>query len=183
MIYKTGELKKILGSFPRIKKALEEGKYFKVSHGLYSDKEPVVSELENIFAKYPNAVLTLESAFAYYEMSDYVPNKYVVATTQKAHKILNNKVKQIYITDSILNIGKTTIKTKYGVINVYDRERMVIELFRLKTKLPYSYFKEIVNSCRELVKEEKISISKLVKYCSMFSNGESIEKQIQEVIL
>ena len=116
-------------------------------------------------------------------MSDYVPDKYVVATTQKAHRINNDKVTQIYITNDLLNVGKEIIKTKYGYINIYDKERMLIELFRFKKKLPYSYFKEIVNSYRKLFIDEKIDIDLLGKYCSVFRNGESIKRQIQEIIL
>ena len=183
MIYTTTELVNILGSFAKIRTAIKRGQYFKVSYGLYSDKSPYLGELENLFARYPSAILTLQSAFAFYEMSDYVPNKYVVATTQNAHKIKNDKVKQIYISSELLNIGKVTVTTKYGVINIYDKERMLIELFRMKSKLSYPYFKEIINSYREMFKEDIINNNKLVKYCSMFKNGNSIRKQIEEVVL
>ena len=183
MIYTCSDLINILGNFAKIKSAVKRGDYFKIAHGLYSDKSPYTCELENLFARYPNAILTLQSAFAYYDLSDYVPNCYVLATAQGAHKIQDSKAKQIYITDEFLNIGKTSIKTKYGYINIYDKERLLIELFRLKSKMSYSYFKEIVNSYRTLVKEEKIDNNKLVKYCSLFKNGSNIRKQIQEVIL
>lgn len=183
MIYTCSELINKLGSFAKIKAAIKRGEYYKVSHGLYSDKTPFISELENLFARYPNAILTLQSAFAFYDLSDYIPDHYVVATSQGAHRIQNDKVEQIYITDELLNIGKTIVKTKYGVINVYDQERLLIELFRLQSKLDYPYFKEIVNSYRALYKEEKINNNKLIKYCSMFKNGKSIRKKIQEVII
>ena len=183
MIYTCSELVQKLGSFARIKSAIKKGEYFKISHGLYSDNAPFVGELENLFARYPNAILTLQSAFAFYDLSDYIPGRYVLATSQGAHKIQNNKVEQIYITDELLTIGKTIVKTKYGVINIYDYERLLIELFRLQSKLDYSYFKEIVNSYRALYKEEKINNNKLIEYCSMFKNGKSIRKKIQEVII
>lgn len=183
MTYTYEELFQTLGSYYKVKKEIEKGNYQKISHGLYTDKSLFSNELENIFLRYPKAILTLESAFAYYGMSDYVPEKYVIATSQKAHKIDNPKIEQIYITDEILNIGKGTIKTKDGFINIYDKERMLIELIRLKTKLSYPIFKEVINSYRELFKEEKIDNNKLVKYCSLFKNGENIRKQIQEVIL
>lgn len=183
MIYSSSDLVNKLGSFSKVKAAVKKGEYFKISHGFYSDNLPATSELENLFARYPNAILTLQSAFAFYDLSDYIPTHYVVATRQGAHKIENNKVKQIYVTDELLNIGKTIVKTKYGVINIYDKERLLIELFRLKSKLSYPYFKEIVNSYRNLFKEEKLNNSKLVKYCSLFKTGLSIRKQIQEVII
>ena len=183
MIYSTEELKKTLGSNYKIKSKIQNGELFKISHGIYSDESPYLSELENIFKRYPNAILTLQSAFSYYELSDYIPDKYVIATSQKAHKIDNPKVEQLYITKDILDIGKKTIKTEYGTINIYDKERLLIEVFRLKSKLPFSYYKEIVNSYRLLVAKEMIDLNLIIKYCSKLKNGQNIRKQIQEIIL
>lgn len=183
MIYKCSELKNKLGSFAKINSAVKRGEYFKISYGLYSDRNPYASEPENIIARYPNAIFTLQSAFSYYDMSDYVPDKYYLATFQGAHKIQNKKVKQIYITDKLLNIGKTTIKTDSGIINIYDKERLLIELFRLKNKLSFDYFKEVVNSYRKLFEEDQIDTYKLAVYCAQFNNGDNILRQIQEVAL
>ena len=146
MIYKTDELISKLGSKFKISQEVKKGRLFKISHGVYSDESPFLSELENIFIRYPNAILTLQSAFAFYDMSDFIPDKYVVATNQNAHKIDNVKVEQIYITNNLLAIGKTTVKTDYGFINIYDRERLLIELIRFKSKLSFAYYKEIINS-------------------------------------
>lgn len=182
MLYSYCELEKRLGNYSQVKKAVESGKYFKVAHGYYSDEDTNINELEVLFATYPNAILTLEGAFAFYDMSDYIPEKYVIATSQKAHKINNNKVKQLYISDELLNIGKEKVKTKYGFINIYDKERMLIELFRLKSKLSYDYFKEVINSYRKLVMEDQLDIPKLLGYLSLFSNGVSLTKQIRDVV-
>lgn len=182
MIYSYSELSKIIGDYRQIKKAINGGEYFKVARGYYSDQDTKLNELESIFATHPNAVLTLESAFSFYDLSDYVPEKYAIATSQKAHKIINNKIQQLYYSDSLLDIGKTKVKTQFGYINVYDKERMLIELFRLKHKLPFTYYKEVVNSYRELVKDNGLNINKLVKYCHMFSSGQSILSRIQEVV-
>lgn len=183
MLYTYSELKDKLGGYSQVKTALKRNEYHKISHGVYSDDNPYISELENIFMRYPNSILTMQSAFAYYELSDYIPDKYVIATAQKAHRINIDKVEQIYISKKLLDIGKIIIKSEYGYINIYDKERMLIELFRFKNKLPYSYYKEVVNSYRKLFIEEKIDNDKLGKYCSVFRNGESIKKQIQEIIL
>lgn len=183
MIYKTEELIKNHKNHHQIKKSLSNGKYYKVCHGLYSDVNPLLNELECIFANYPNAILTMESAFAFYDLTDYVPDKYHIATNQNAHKILNNKVSQLYMTNEILNIGKQVIQTQYGFINIYDKERMLIELFRLKKKLDYSIFREVVASYRKLAAESKLDNHKIINYCLLFKNGANIRKEIQEVIL
>ena len=183
MIYTNEQLRFKLGSYCKIKTAVKRGEYFKVSHGLYSDESPYLNEMESIFARYPEAILTLESAFEYYEMSDYIPDKYIVATSQKAHRIDNNKVEQIYISKHILDIGKTVVKTQYGSINVYNKERLLIELFRLKKKLSFDYYKAIVAYYRTIAKTDELDFYTVVKYCREFKNGDSLLRQIREVIL
>ena len=183
MIYTLKQLRKKYKYTYNINKAINDGEIIRIGHGLYSTDNPAIYELEIIFAKYPNSILCMQSAFAYYDVSDYIPTKYYIATSQNAHKIENEKVCQFYMTNDILNIGKQTIKTRFGYINIYDRERMLIELIRLKSKFDYSYYKEIVNSYRELAKDNQLDNNKIIKYCSCFKNGDNIRKTIQEVIL
>ena len=183
MIYSYNELFQKLGGYYQLKKALNTGAYKKVSHGMYTDDSPFLSELETIFVRYPNAILSLQSAFFFYDLSDFIPEKYVVVTPQKSHRINDNKVTQIYLTNEILNIGKIVVNTKYGTINIYDIERMLIELFRLKSKCSYPYFKEVVGNYRKLAIEGKIDVNKLMEYCSMFKNGNNLKKRIQDIIL
>ena len=183
MIYTAQELKVKFGNYQKINRAIRDGEYIKLSHGLYSDNDPNISELEALFMRYHNAVLTLQSAFAFYGLCDYVPDKYYVATAQNAHVINNTKVKQIFVSNDIFALGKQTIKTKYGTINIYDRERLLIELFRLKTKIDYPLYKEVVNSYRKLMANHDLDNHKIVKYCSLFKNGASLRKQIYEKIV
>ena len=183
MLKTTSELLYMYGSHYKISKAVSAGKLFKIGHGLYSDEAAELSELEAICAAYPNAVLTAESAFAYHGLSDYVPDRYSFATPLNAHRIRNEKVKQSYMTSDIVKIGVSEIKTKSGVIRIYDKERMLIELFRLKNKFPPDYFREVVNSYRGLAKEEGIDFRALASYCRRFKKGALIKARIEEFIL
>lgn len=183
MLYTTEELIKKLGSFSKVSTASKQKKYFKVGHGIYSDVEPALIELESIFVKYPNAVLTLKSAFSYYDMSDYIPETYQIATPHNAHVICNDKVEQIFMSSDLIAIGKKKVKTQFGFINIYDKERLLIELIRYRSKLSYSYFKEVINSYRELVKNDELNLAKLLDYCHKFKNGNTIQKHIQEIVM
>ena len=105
----------------------------------------------------------MESAYAYYGLTDYIPEKYSVATKQNAHRIPNEKVMQMFITGDIFDIGKQMVTTKYGTINIYDKERLLIELFRLKSKFEYSFFKEVINSYRKLASNCELDNYKIAK--------------------
>ena len=183
MLYTSKELTEKYNNFYAINQLLKDGKIFKVAHGIYSDVNPRLAELECLFAQYPNAILSMESAYAYYGLTDYISEKYSVATKQNAHRIPNEKVVQMFITGDIFDIGKQMVTTKYGTINIYDKERMLVELFRLKTRFEYSFFKEVVNSYRTLASKGELDSYKIAKYCSAFRNGKSIMSEIQKVVL
>ena len=183
MLYTSKELTEKYNNFYAINQLLKDGKIFKVAHGIYSDVDPRLAELECLFAQYPNAILSMQSAYAFYGLTDYIPEKYWVATKQNAHKISNDKVSQMFITGDIFDIGKQIVTTKYGIINIYDKERLLVELFRLKSKFEYSFFKEVINSYRKLASNGELDNYKIAKYCSIFRNGKSIMSEIQKVIL
>ena len=97
MVYTWNEIVKIEGDINKAYKSVEERKYKKVSHGVYVDDGEQISELEQLFVRYPRATLTLQSAFDYYELSDYIPDKYYLVTPYNAHTINNSKVYQSYM--------------------------------------------------------------------------------------
>lgn len=183
MLYTSKELTEKYNNFYGINQLVKDGKLFKVAHGVYSDVDPRLAELECLFAQYPNAILSMQSAYAFYGLTDYIPEKYWVATKQNAHKISSDKVSQMFITGDIFDIGKQMVTTKYGTINIYDKERLLIELFRLKSKFEYSFFKDVINSYRKLASNGELDNYKIAKYCSIFRNGKSIMAEIQKVIL
>ena len=142
-----------------------------------------MSELEAICARYPNAVLTMESAFAFHRLSDFVPDRYTFVTPLNAHRMQNEKVSQSFMSNDIIPIGATKVEMGNGTIQVYDKERMLIELFRLKSKFPPDYYREVVNAYRDLAREEAINFRRLNDYCKLFKKGHIIRARIEEVIL
>ena len=105
-----------------------------VEKGIYSDKR-YVSELEIISKKYSNAILTLNSAFYYYGLTDTIPSFYYVATPKNARKISDARVKQIYENSKAFYMGKTIINYDGIDIWIYNKERLLVELIRNKHKL------------------------------------------------
>ena len=66
-------------------------------------------ELEIIMKKYPNAILTLNSAFYYYGLTDTIPDHYYVATPKSNRKIEDVRVKlsfDLYNLDSRINMTR-----------------------------------------------------------------------------
>ena len=80
----------------RTDQLIREGKLFKVATGLYSDT-PDWSDIEVVLAKYPNAVVTLQSAYYYYELSDSIPEVFHLATDRDASKIYDERIVQHFM--------------------------------------------------------------------------------------
>ena len=182
MVYTWEDIVRIEGNVNKAYKCVESRKYKKVSHGIYVDDGELISELEQLFVRYPRATLTLQSAFDYYELSDYIPDKYYLVTPYNSHTIKNDKVSQSYMSEEMMEIGRQKIATQYGYIYIFDKERMLIELFRLKAKLSKEYFLEVVSSYRILKSMEVISLRKISEYCMKMSSGHRLLKEIQEMI-
>lgn len=140
------------GSEYFVEKKIEEGELFKVGKGVYSETNSV-PDMALYSYKYPNAVVTMKTAFSYYGLTDVISVECELATKRDAAKIKDKKVKQYFVTDEFFEEGIEIAKYKGYDVRIYNRERMLIELVRYKSKLPYDYYKEIIRNYRKLVPE------------------------------
>lgn len=138
------------GSDYLIRKKVEEGELFCIGKAVYS-KERDVPYVAVLAFKYPNAVVTMNSAFYMHGLTDVIPDDYDLATDRDAAKIHEKNVRQYFIPASFFKRGVETKVTKGYKVPVYSRERMLIELLRYKSKLPFDYYKEILLNYRKIL--------------------------------
>jgi predicted transcriptional regulator of viral defense system len=179
MIQTYKELEALYGSGYQIKKAISEGKIFKIAKGLYS-YEQSVHPLEIIVKKYPQAIFTMDSAFFFHGMTDVIPRKMFLSVKRDSTKITNNDIVQIFVLEKYHKIGKTQTTFEGVLINVYDKERMLIELVRNKKGMPFDYYKEIINSYRR--KLSQLDVRNLEDYSNEFGLEDYIFRTIQEEV-
>ena len=88
--------------------------------------------VEIIMKKYPNAILTLNSAFYYYGLTDTIPDHYYIATPKSNRKIEDVRVKQIYENSNAFEMGKTTIEydDEGASLLINSNEQMLSEKLR-----------------------------------------------------
>ena len=178
MLYFHKELKEKLKSDYQIQKAVSEKKFFKVDDGLYSDK-PDANYIEIIAKKFPNFVIYGDSAYYYHNLTDFIPNKVVLATT-KNNKIRSKYVKQVRLTDELFNIGITKIDINGISINIYDKERMLIELARSKNQMGYDMYKEIIANYRKIA--DDLNMEKIENYLTYFPYEDKLFEIIQDEV-
>lgn len=132
------------------KKNIQEGHLFITEKGLYSE-DRYVPELEIIMKKYPNVILTLNSAFYYYGLTDTIPDHYYVATPKSNRKIEDVRVKQIYENSNAFEMGKTTIEydDEGASLLINSNEQMLSEKLwsLLKFGTFSTRFKDIYELC------------------------------------
>lgn len=170
------ECLKRYGSRYNIKKKVESGELFLIEKGIYSEQR-YVPELAVLAYKYPRAVLTMRNAFYFHGLTDVIPEQYDFATGRDAAKISDSRIRQYFYPEETLMDGAETVDYKGYPILVYSKERMLIELIRYKSKLPYDYYKEIILNYRKLT--SRLNTQKVQDYVLYMPKGELIFECLQ----
>ena len=147
----------LYGSDYKIKQKIQNGALYKIEKGIFSD-EPYVPEIAVLTYKYPNAVLTMRSAFYIYRLTDVIPDKCDLATDRNAAKISDTRVKQYFYPSNFFNDGTDAINYMGFRIPIFCRERMLVELLRYKNKLSFDYYKEIILNYRKILSSLNIEL-------------------------
>lgn len=163
----------------QIRKAIKKGKLFQLSKGIYSELRGV-SDLEIFAKKYPNAIVTMNSAFYYYGLTDTIPQYSYLATDRDAAKIKDSKVKQSFLPKEVLKLGVVSETQSNFTIKIYSKERMLVELVRYKSKLSYDYYKEIIGNYRKLI--YKLDIQEVQEIANAFPTSDKINQIILDEV-
>jgi len=179
MLYSFAECRKKFGSSYQIEKAIAGGCLWKLGVGVYSDTGEE-NELEIVQWRHPHAVMTLDSAYFYYDLTDSVPEFYYMATDHGARPITDPLVKQVYLPRGTAGIGVTTIDYCGDKVRTFDLERLLIETARMKRKLAPDIYKEVVLSFRRRLSE--LEAYKISDYLEHFAKRDAIESTIYEEV-
>lgn len=150
-----------------ISQKIKNQELYKIVRGIYSNKKNI--DLVAVYSKkYPNAVVTMDSAFYYYKLTDVIPKKVYLAISRHAHVIKEKDVIISYIDGNIINEGKIEVIVDNEKVNMYDKERLLVELVRKKNQIPFDYYKEIIANYRKI--SDSLDMRKIEKYISLFKN-------------
>jgi len=179
MIFTYKELLLKYKSAYQIEKAIKDGKIYKIEKGIYSDI-PSAHHLAIIMKKYPYGIFTSYSAYYFHNLTDVIPNKLYLSTNRNATTINSTKIQQVRMKDELYDLGKTQINYEGIKINIYDKERLLIDLARNKNQLPYDLYKEIISNYRKQI--NLLDTQKIEEYIQYFVNGDKIFEIIQDEV-
>lgn len=171
MIYSGKEALEKYGTRYNLSKALKNKEIFKLEHGIYSDKD-LVNPMIIASKKYPSAIITMDSAFYYYDLTNVIPRKIYVATNRNSNTINDEKIIQIKVPKDILNYGKEEVIVDGEKVKMYNKERLLVELIRKRNQIPFDYYKEIISNYRKI--SENLNMYKIEEYLSLYKNEVNI---------
>ena len=159
--------------------ALKDGRLYKVDRGIYSDK-PFAPFVEIVQKRYPEAVITLNSAFFYHGLTDAIPEKVHIATDRQASRISDSRIIQHFVPETLLHLGEIEINYNNSPVRTYDLERLSIDVVRMSSKLPYELYKSVIRSLR--LRSEELYPAKIDDYLEHFPYRDSLAKALRKEI-
>lgn len=120
---------------------LKNGEIEKVKPGLYKvpnyEGYNYQTSFLDVVKGVPKGIICLMSAVSYYELSTVNPTEVYIAIplAEKPPKIEYPPIRVFYWPERNYNLGIEEIKTKNGIIKIYDKEKTICDLFRYRDKL------------------------------------------------
>ena len=167
MVYSYQEILEKYKTRNNLDEAIKKGEIFRIKNNVYSDKQ-YINPIVIISKKYPSGIITMDSAFYYYNLTDVIPQKVYLATNRNSNKITDEEVVQIFMSKDILDVGKIEVEVNGNLVNMYDKERLLIELVRKRASIPFDYYKEIIENYRHI--SDELDMYKIEEYVALFKN-------------
>ena len=180
MLYTWKEVNEVYGYPLKVREAMNRGEIYRIKRGFYANK-PNVNPLIYLTAKYPNAIVTMDTAFFVYGLTDVIPDKTYLATMRNATRINDVSVVQVFIGASIFEPGKTKLEYDGVSINIYDRERMLVEALRNSKSMPFDYYKEIIAGYRRI--SDELDYYKIDEYILLFKKNDYLYDMLRREVL
>ena len=182
---KMNELRKKGVQTRTIAEAVSEGIIEKVKPGLYKLVDYPWDEhgsFVDVCKSNMKAVVCLTSAAEYYELTTFNPSYVTVAVPHNTPKFKLDypPIKVYYFTDSYYSPGIETLKTKSGVVRIYNREKTIGDLFRYINKIGEDIAVESLKTY--LQKKKQRNINKLLEFSEICGVKKKIEPMIKAIL-
>jgi predicted transcriptional regulator of viral defense system len=180
MLVTYKEAKRKYGSQYNVAAAVRHGTLFRIDRGLYASC-PVANHFQIIAKKYPGAIITADTAHYIHGLTDVIPDKTYLATLRNATRITAPDIVQVFADVSHFEPGRTELVYNKAVINIYNKERVLVELLRNSKSMPFDYYKELITSYRRIV--DSLDFQKIEDYMGMYKRNEFLLDALQREVL
>jgi predicted transcriptional regulator of viral defense system len=158
-LFKAADLIAAGLSFKQIRQLVASGDLEKLGQGIYRAASHPYDERVEIARRIPKGVFCLYSACFLHQLSDFVPSEQHLAIPKKSRYVLPvyPPVKLYYWDTTAFQLGIGDFPLDEGSIRVYDPEKTVCDMLRLREKAGLDVLKEVIKnylqgSARDLAK-------------------------------
>ncbi|MFZ1520421.1 MAG: type IV toxin-antitoxin system AbiEi family antitoxin domain-containing protein [Ignavibacteriaceae bacterium] len=168
-----------------IAKAIKNGIIEKIKPGLYKlanyEHDEHESFVEVCHAN-KRAVICMLSAASYYELTTFNPSEIYVAVPNNTDKFALSypPIKVYYFADSYYSPGIEILKTKSGIVRIYNKEKTIGDLFRYINKIGEDVAVESLKTYLQNRKER--NIPKLIEYAEICGVKKKIEPMVKAIL-
>lgn len=168
-----------------IAEAIKNGVIEKIKPGLYKLKDYPWDEhgsFVEVNQANTKAVICLTSAAEYHELTTFYPSYITVAVPHNTPKFKLDypPIKVYYFIDRYYSPGIETLKTKSGIIRIYNKEKTICDLFRYINKIGEDIAVESLKTYLQNRKER--NIPKLIEYAEICRVKKKIEPMIKAIL-
>ncbi len=163
---------------------VKKEKLIKIANGLYALPNEEIDEYMYFMHRIPQGIFSHSTALYLNGLSTRMPLTYTM-TVKSGYNVSRIKEKGIsinfkYISEELIDIGKTQIKTPYGrKVYAYNKERSILDIIRDKNNIDAQIFYEAINL---YFKSSEKNILRLSEY-ALKMNMEKALRIYTEVLL
>ena len=134
--------------FKQIRHLTSSGALEKIGRGLYRFPQYPYDERLETARRIPNGVFCLFSAAFLHGLSDFVPSEQHLAVPKKSRYVLPDypPVKLYFWEETAFQLGATTFDLDRSSIKIYDPEKTVCDVCRLRGKIGLDMLKEVLQN-------------------------------------
>lgn len=133
--------------------------------GIYQNENDDL--FDSFLIRYPTGVVTLETALSFYGIIDEWLNPPYCFNFQIGYRKINDKrIKQFKDKKELLNIGCIRAKHNSVLFNIYNKERLLIELWRKEKYIQKDVYKQAIFVYRQLANSGNLNIPLIKQYIS-----------------
>lgn len=133
--------------------------------GIYQNENDDL--FDSFLIRYPTGVVTLETALSFYGMIDeWIDLPYCFNFQVGYRKIDDKRIKQFRDEKELLSIGCVKEKHNNVSFNIYNKERLLIELWRKEKYIQKDVYKQAIFVYRQLANSGNLNIPLLKQYIS-----------------
>lgn len=165
-------------AYYKMLESVRRGELIQVRRGIYANIDQLSGNMIDINAIVPDGILCLWSAWNIHQLTTSMPQAFHVAIKRDRKVTVPSfpKLELHHFTESILEIGVTSMEIDGFRIKLYDVERCVCDAVKFRNKVGIDVCSEVIGNYLE---RPDRNLSKLMDYARLLRVGAILEQYLQ----